>query len=475
MSSSTMTNVGDDNRKPLVLAIAGAAVGHFTPVLHMCQHLINKGFDVSILQASYFKPQIEAIGATFIALDKECDWCQYDLALAGKPDGKFPERLKLAPGLETLAYDLEHIFMPYIPSQASSIRRALDVTQRRDPSRKLVMLAENSILGILPLKLVSDEKRALAPKILNVNVVPLTYESVDVGPFGTGLPPDSTPSGRLRNKMLHDLVRNFALKGALAALRKYLIEAGADPEHIPPPGELGFNIVYHPRVYERVFQMCIPEVELPRSDLPGHIEFVGGLPPKPVPKDYALPSWWTDITDNARMPEATRKKLVVVCQGTFATNYEHVILPTLEGLRDRSDVLVVAILGKAGAVLRSDFSIPSNARVSDFLLYDVVLPFADLWIQNGGYGGFQHGIANGVPTLLAGDTEDKPEVAARAEFSGVGLSLHTGKPKPEQIAHGVDEVLGNPKYKKRCEELKAVMEEYNSLGKIEQTLIDLAK
>ncbi|GJD05108.1 MGT family glycosyltransferase [Colletotrichum higginsianum] len=429
-----MTNVGDDNRKPLVLAIAGAAVGHFTPVLHMCQHLINKGFDVSILQASYFKPQIEAIGATFIALDKECDWCQYDLALAGKPDGKFPERLKLAPGLETLAYDLEHIFMPYIPSQASSIRRALEATQRRDPSRKLVMLAENSILGILPLKLVSDEKRALAPKILNVNVVPLTYESVDVGPFGTGLPPDSTPSGR----------------------------------------ELGFNIVYHPRVYERVFQMCIPEVELPRSDLPGHIEFVGGLPPKPVPKDYALPSWWTDITDNARMPEATRKKLVVVCQGTFATNYEHVILPTLEGLRDRSDVLVVAILGKAGAVLRSDFSIPSNARVSDFLLYDVVLPFADIWIQNGGYGGFQHGIANGVPTLLAGDTEDKPEVAARAEFSGVGLSLHTGKPKPEQIAHGVDEVLGNPKYKKRCEELKAVMEEYNSLGNIEQTLIDLA-
>ncbi|KAJ4405283.1 hypothetical protein N0V82_010345 [Gnomoniopsis sp. IMI 355080] len=446
----------------------------------MCESMIKRGFSVSILQATYFKPQIEAIGATFIALDAECDWCQYDLALAGNPNGKFPERLLLEPGLETLAYDLEHIFMPYIPSQARSIKRAIATVQATDPSRKVVILAENSILGIVPLRLVSDERLATVPPVLGVNVVPLTVESVDVGPFGTGLPPDSTPSGQKRNVMLHGLIRNFVLKGAIAALRKYMIEAGAEPEFIPGKAELGFNIVYHPRVYSKVLQMCIPEVEFARSDLPSHIQFAGGLPSKAVTAGFVFPSWWEEITKNAELPVAQRKKIVAVAQGTFATNFNDIILPTIRGLGSREDFLVVAILGKKGARLFPDCpageeeKLPANTRVADFLPYDAILQYADVWVQNGGYGGFQHGIANEVPTVLGGDTEDKPEIGVRAEWAGVGFNLGTGHPTPEQVAAGVDEVLANPKYKARCVELSRVMAGYDPLGRIEKELMDLA-
>ncbi|KAK2600634.1 hypothetical protein N8I77_010155 [Diaporthe amygdali] len=482
-----MENLEDQGKKPAILAIAGAAVGHFMPVLHITQHLISRGFDVTILQASYFKPQIEAIGAHFLALEKECDWCQYDLALAGSPEGKFPERLQLEPGLETLAYDLEHIFMPYIPAQARSIRKAVDhIRERtgRTGAHEVVILAENSILGILPLRLVSDAKIAESkvPPVLGLNVVPLTFESVDVGPFGTGLPPDSTPSGRTRNQMLHGLIRNFVLKNALKAMRRYMIEAGAEEEWVPKPGTeyMGFNITYHPRVYDKVLQMCGPQVEFPRSDLPSHIQFAGGLGRKAIPKDYQYPEWWQDIIANASLsPDDPRKKsIIVVSQGTFANNFNDLILPTVAGMKDQNNILTVAILGKKGAVLKLGqhglTELPSNARVADFLLYDAILPYADVWVQNGGYGGFQHGIANAVPTVLAGVTEDKPEIAARATWAGVGISLGTGSPTPEQVLKGVNEVLGNEKYKLRCEELSKAMAEYDPLGRIEKELLALA-
>lgn len=472
-------------------------MGHFIPALQICQHLVSRGYDVSILQASYFADQIKAIGATFIPLDAECDFCQFDIALKGSPEGRFPERLALAPGLETLAFDLEHVFMPYIPSQARSIARAVAEVRDRDPRRRVVILAENSMLGIVALRLARcDEARAAVPPVLGLNVVPLTWEGVDVGPFGTGLPPDSSPSGRARNKVLHGLVRDFALKGALAAMRRYLVEAGADERHLPGAGPaaggggeeeeqelyFGFNIVYHPRVFHKVYQMCLPEVEFPRSDLPEHIRFAGGLPRKPVAPDLPLPAWWGDVLANAQLPpgHARRRRLVVVAQGTFANDYRDMILPTIRGLGSRpDDFLTVAILGKEGARLPLDEGegerLPSNARVADYLPYDAVLPYADVFVQPGSYGGFQHGIVNAVPCVVGGVTEDKPEIGVRAEWAGVGVNLRTGRPTPDQVLQGVEEVLRDPKYKARCVELSRLMAEADPLGTIERELVALAK
>ena len=39
-------------------------------------------------------------------------------------------------------------------------------------------------------------------------------------------------------------------------------------------------------------------------------------------------------------------------------------------------------------------------------------------VTNGGYGGVQQALANGVPLVVAGDSEDKPEVAARVAVVG---------------------------------------------------------
>ena len=47
-------------------------------------------------------------------------------------------------------------------------------------------------------------------------------------------------------------------------------------------------------------------------------------------------------------------------------------------------------------------------------------------VTNGGYGAVQRALIAGVPLVVAGNTEDKPEVAARVECFGAGVNLRTG-------------------------------------------------
>ena len=67
-------------------------------------------------------------------------------------------------------------------------------------------------------------------------------------------------------------------------------------------------------------------------------------------------------------------------------------------------------------------------------------------VTNGGYGGVQQALANGVPLVMAGDSEDKPEVAARVHWAGVGVNLHTSTPSSTKIAKAVARILADPTY-----------------------------
>ena len=53
-------------------------------------------------------------------------------------------------------------------------------------------------------------------------------------------------------------------------------------------------------------------------------------------------------------------------------------------------------------------------------------------VTNGGYGAVQRAVSTGVPLVVAGNTEDKPEVAARVAWSGAGINLRTGTPTADR-------------------------------------------
>ncbi|MGF0315817.1 glycosyltransferase [Nocardia fluminea] len=174
--------------------------------------------------------------------------------------------------------------------------------------------------------------------------------------------------------------------------------------------------------------------------------------------DRALPSWWDELD--------TSRPVVLVTQGTIANqNFDELVEPTIEALATE-DVLVVVTTG--GRPIEQLGELPDNVRAAQFLPYDQLFPRLDLLVTNGGYGGVQYALAHGVPIVIAGDTEDKPEVAARVSWSGSGINLRTGRPRATAVRRAVPKALASPRYR----EASAVLAEQISAARGIEELID---
>jgi UDP:flavonoid glycosyltransferase YjiC (YdhE family) len=78
-----------------------------------------------------------------------------------------------------------------------------------------------------------------------------------------------------------------------------------------------------------------------------------------------------------------------------------------------------------------------------------------------------------VPLVVAGASEDKPEVAARVEWAGVGLDLRTDRPAPEAVGRAVDRVLGEGRFRERARALGAEFAEYRPFDTIAELVESL--
>ncbi|MDQ5827831.1 MAG: hypothetical protein M3441_27160 [Chloroflexota bacterium] len=184
--------------------------------------------------------------------------------------------------------------------------------------------------------------------------------------------------------------------------------------------------------------------------MPPQVHFIGAMLPE-APADFELPSWWGEVTDK-------KQPVVLVTQGTAATDAEQLIAPTLKALA-REDVLVFAAGVKPEEVARLD-GVSANARVGVFVPFKPLLPHVDVYVTNGGFGGVHHALANGVPIVCGGTTEDKPEICNRVSYSGVGINLKTNKPEPEQVQKAVKRVLSEPSYRQKARRLQAELTQH---------------
>jgi UDP:flavonoid glycosyltransferase YjiC (YdhE family) len=230
--------------------------------------------------------------------------------------------------------------------------------------------------------------------------------------------------------------------------------------------------------FDHVFQLATPGIEYPRRAMPPTLRFVGplqlpvtsGLPAQQPAgsrggtADDGLPAWWGDLDG--------RRAVVHVTQGTMANgDLRRLMVPTIRGLA-RDDVLVVASTGgRPLEQLAAQYGgpLPANVRVASFLPYDQLLPRTDVMVTNGGFGGVQQALAYGVPLVVAGSTEDKPEVAARVAWSGAGTNLRTGNPGPGRVRRAVRRVLTRPGYRREAARLQ---QEIAALGDPVATLAD---
>ncbi|ORY68473.1 uncharacterized protein BCR38DRAFT_423372 [Pseudomassariella vexata] len=459
---STVSSLVNGRKKsPLLVMTAAPATGHTAPAVHVAREMVKRGFEVIFMSALEFKDSIIKVGAEFYEMSSL--W----------PEGTLEEREKFPVGFPRLVFDLEKIFTDRLPSRSANLRSLLEMVKQRDPSRQIIMVAETCSMAVLPFMYGAPLPKGYTkfPKVININVIPLPVGSIDTGPFGPGLPPDSTESGRARNKLIAQLMEQGPFKGAIEHHKHVLDSLGCK--------DLTAGHMFDKWVesYDTTFQLCSPSLEYPRSDLHPSIRFAGALPKKGIDPTYPYPAWWSIITSNSALPpnSADRKKVIPIAQGTIATDYTELIIPAINALSPRQDVLLIAMLGIRGASLPPDFVIPENTFVVDYLPYDAALEHANVFVTNGGYGSLMHGVNNGVPMVMAGVTEDKAEVSARAEWAGLAVNLRTQRPTEASIGEAVGRVLRDSGFKERTERVRRENRDLDCLGIIEREVWAFAK
>lgn len=201
-----------------------------------------------------------------------------------------------------------------------------------------------------------------------------------------------------------------------------------------------------PKQSELFLQGCTPSFEYPRTDMPANVRWIGASIPRP-PDNWQRPVWWRDLDG---------KRVVLVTQGTVNNNYDQLIRPAIRALASE-DVLVVVTTGSGRPSDVAIEPLPASVRVEQFIPYGELMPRVDVLLTNGGYGTVQIALANGVPIVAFGKTEEKPEIANRLTYSGAGIGVKVLVPTESQIRDAVRRVLSDGAFRSRAREIAKEM------------------
>lgn len=422
------------------IVAATALPGHVSPLLGIAQHLVSRGHQVVVHTASMFRDKAVATGARFVPFRSEID-LDYR-----RVDEYFPDYRKAQPGPEKMMFGLKHFVCDAMIGQKAGLEEIL----RGFPADAIV--ADTVFAGTVPMLLGPREAR---PAVVTLGITALAATSVDTAFFGSGLPPSSTAEGRARNIAMHRTMQT------LCAGMQQEFDATLASIGCPPLPEFMFDSFI--TLPDHYLQLTGESFEYPRSDLPETVRFVGPLLSPPT-KAFDPPGWWGEL--DAGRP------VVLATQGTLANeDFSQLIGPALTGLAGEN-ALVIATTG-GPPVEDIPVPIPANGRAAVFVPYDRLLPKVDVFVTNGGYGSVSYALSLGVPIVVAGDSEEKPEIAARIAWTGAGINLGTGQPRPEQIRDAVRTVLSDPRYRRRAQALQADFARHDARREIAAILDDL--
>jgi UDP:flavonoid glycosyltransferase YjiC (YdhE family) len=150
------------------------------------------------------------------------------------------------------------------------------------------------------------------------------------------------------------------------------------------------------------------------------VQFIGPLLPKTT----------------GELPALDGRPIVLITQGTLATDPSQLIAPAKAALAG-DDVQVIT--------------------TETFVPFAQLMPKVACFVTNGGYGGVQQALAHGVPMVVAGGSEEKPEIAARVAWCGAGIDLRTGTPSERKLRKAVRRVLAEPAFRERAQRMAAEM------------------
>jgi MGT family glycosyltransferase len=407
-------------------------IGHFGPLLNVAGGLVDRGDRVTFLTAAHHAERIRGIGARPCALPAIAvlDETRFDLDLPG--------RTKTS-GIKRVNFDIMQVFLAPMPHQTAALAKLMSET------RFDAIIADSGFFGILPFLLGDIAAR---PPVLLYSPTPLTISSCDTAPFGMGLSPSSSTLGRIRNRGLNLLSQKVLLHRSHQAANHLLDRLNAPklPRFLLDTGALA----------DRYLAPTVPEFDYPRSDLPGNVRYVGAVHPA-QPAQFTPPQWWSKLDGE--------RPVVHVTQGTIDNaDLSRLLEPTIDALGGEDVIVVATTGGRDVSQIRT--RVPSNTYVAEYIPHSELLPKVDVMVTNGGFGAVQRALATGVPLVVAGNTEDKPEVAARVAWTGAGIDLQTGTPSAAQVRRAVRDVLGDDRYLRRARELESAYARRDGVAEI---------
>ena len=405
--------------------------GHVGPLVGVAAGLASRGHRVTVLTGREHRRLVEASGLHFRELSDD-----------GRAVGR------TVPGLwRPRVFQGRDAVVDTFITPLDAQHRCLTAELARPGADFDAVVADTAFTGALPFVLTSAVPQRVP--VVGVSVTPLAVVSVDAAPFGSALQPGTTEWSQRRNARIHRMLKRGPLRPLYEAFDDALAGYGITR------GTLDF--FDHTLAFDRTFQLSARSMEYPRRELPDTLRFV--RPPVAAHERVPAPPWWGDLDGPLpRRADPGEPPVVHLTQGTLDNvDLTRLIVPAVHGLADLPVRVVVSTGGRDvdDLVRALGGRLPANTLVAPFLPYPALLPRVDVMVTNGGFGGVQQALSHGIPLVVAGSTEDKPEVGARVTWAGVGIDLRRASPSPRRVRRAVESVLADPSYRQAAERVAA--------------------
>ena len=400
------------------------ADGHINPLTGLAVHWRNLGHDVRWYTSPCYADKISKLQIPFYPLKRAKD-------ISGDPNELFPARTKLKGKIEKLNHDLSNVFVLRGPEYFEDIKEIRET------------FAFDAIVCDCAFTAVPYLVGKLRVPVLSIGVLPLVASSKDLFPMGLGLAPSNTFWGRRKQDALRLLADRILFRKPNRLMASLLNQYELEMQ-----GANLFDDLVQRATF--VLQSGTPGFEYKRSDLGANVRFIGPL----------LPNGSNGTAGTWSHEKLARYKTVILAtQGTVEKDINKLLVPTLEAFKGTDSLLVVTTGGAQTAELRARYP-HENIVIEDFIPFSDIMPRADVYVTNGGYGGVLMSMQHELPMVVAGVHEGKNEINARVGYFNLGINLETETPAPAQIRTAVETVLKDERYLKNIKRLNAEFARY---------------
>ena len=414
-------------RKKILFANVPAD-GHFNPLTSLAIHLQSIGYDVRWYSSSYYSDKIKKLNIPHYPFKKALE------ARGDNLEEVFPERKKYKSQVSRLKFDLINFFI------LRSTEYYEDIAEIHETFAFDLMICDVAFSAI------PFVKEKLNVPVIAIGVFPLAESSKDLAPNGLGITPSNSWLGHIKQTVLRFLTDKFIFGKPTQVLNDLLKKHGIDG------GKSNvFDILYKKSTL--LLQSGTAGFEYNRSDLGKNIRYIGPL--LPYSSNKTTGSWFSEKLNQY-------EKVILVTQGTVEKDLEKIIIPTLDAFKNTGYLVVATTGGSKTSELKERYPF-DNIIIEDFIPFADIMPYADVYVTNGGYGGVLLAIENELPMVMAGIHEGKNEINARLGYFKLGINLGTESPKATQIRSAVEQVLANDIYETYVKELSKEFKQFDPL------------